>query len=58
MYYLRKVMSSDFNFDFIDVSLVQFCVLSRGKSIVEKKIIINLECKLLKVVVDTDSQQN
>lgn len=51
-------MSSDFNFDFIDVNLVQFCVLSRGKSIVEKKIIINLECKLLKVVVDTDSQQN
>lgn len=58
MYYLGKVMSSDFNFDFIDVNLVQFCVLSRGKSIVEEKIIINLECKLLKVVVDTDSQQN
>lgn len=58
MYYLGKVMSSDFNFDFIDVNLVQFYVLSRGKSIVEEKIIINLECKLLKVVVDTDSQQN
>lgn len=28
------------------------------KSVVEEKIIINLECKLLKVVVDTDSQQN
>lgn len=47
MYYLGKVMSSDFKFDFIDVNLVQFCVLSRGKSIVEEKVIINLECKLL-----------